>query len=369
MADGVQESISLKIVRSTHAYETGNVSRALISQILNESGGRAIRAQFRVTTRATTLPVHLPIAISKPPVIYWDGKKFSERELNESPVGSHKYALQLTEMSEGSPSAHLLTIDYHQSVDSALSWTEKLKLESPRLPNCSWEQVIWQTVLPAGQNLLTYPLSATPMFRWQRTGPFWSRVSVFDTERLQHWVTTGTTDLPPASDILVSENVGNLYSFSQFDSPKPLVFQTLSSSMVLLLGAGFSLVVGFVMFRLTVLRHVLTLLVVGLIVAIFGLWYSAPLELLFQPMLAGLVFPAVAVLINGWVRRRYDNATISFEGQGEFPPLNAFGSNFGVRQSDPNEATVHRPATRDSKSSVPIESGSGESLTQVPNGS
>lgn len=359
MADGAQESLTLKIARSTHAYETGNVSRALINLALDESGNSIVRSQFRVTTRATTLPIHLPSGISRPPVFYWDSKRLPERE---SPVGSHKYTVQLPESPEGdTPTAHLLTIDYQQSVNPALTWAETLKLEAPQLPTCSWEQVIWQTVIPARQNLLTYPPSATPMFRWQRTGLFWSRVSVFDADRLQHWVTTGTADLPPPADALISEKAGNLYSFSQFDSPRPLVFQTLSFPMVLLIGAGFSLVVGFIMFRLAILRHVLTLLVVGMIVAAFGLWYSAPLELLFQPMLAGLVLSAMAVLLNGWSQRRYYRETLSFEGQGDFPPLNAFGSNFVVRQSDPNDATVHRPANRDSQSSIAVESGSGVS--------
>ena len=131
--------------------------------------------------------------------------------------------------------------------------------------------------------------------------------------------------------------------------------------MVLFFGAGFSLAVGFVMLRLMVLRHVMTLLLTSLIVALFGLWYSAPLELLVQPMIAGLVFPATAVLLESWVRNRNDPGVLSFEGQGEFPPMQAFGSHYNGRLADPNEATVHRPASRDSHSNVAIESGSGVS--------
>ena len=131
--------------------------------------------------------------------------------------------------------------------------------------------------------------------------------------------------------------------------------------MVLFLGAGFSLVVGFIMLRMVVLRHVMTVLVLGLLMAIVGLWYSAPLELLIQPMIAGMIFPLTAVLLDNWIRRRNESASIPFDNQGEFPPMHAFGSHFVVRQTDPNEATVHRPATRDSQASVSVEAGSGVS--------
>ena len=115
------------------------------------------------------------------------------------------------------------------------------------------------------------------------------------------------------------------------------------------------------MIRLVVLRHVITLLLTGLLIAIFGLWYSAPLELLVQPMIAGLVFPATAVLLESWIRYRNDSGVMTFEGPGEFPPMNAFGSHYGARQTDPNEETVLRPQLRDSHSNLPIESGSGVS--------
>jgi hypothetical protein len=131
--------------------------------------------------------------------------------------------------------------------------------------------------------------------------------------------------------------------------------------MVLFFGAGFSLAAGFIMLRLVVFRHVMTLLLTSLTVALFGLWYSAPLELLIQPMVAGLVFPATAVLLESWVRNRNGNGVLSFDGQGDFPPMQAFGSHYNGRLADPNEATIHRPASRDSHSNVPIESGSGVS--------
>ena len=362
LSTGSPVSIPLKLVRSTHATGRGSVSHALIAVQIDGTGQGIVRAQFRVTSRSTTIPVVLPPTAS-PAKFFWDNQPVLSRDLVESPAESRKYEIQVADEPEkGSSPEHLLTVEYQDRISSPLGWTERLELRPPELPKCLWyAQVIWQTGLPSGQHLFTYPTSATPMFHWQRTGFIWSRKSDLGTEYVQQWVTPRGVKRPPESDLLVSEATTNNYMFSQFGSPQALTFQTLSSPMVLFFGAGFSLAVGFVMLRLVVLRHVMTLLLTSLIVAIIGLWYSAPLELLIQPMVAGLVFPATAVLLERWVRNRNDNGVLSFEGQGDFPPMQAFGSHYGGRLADPNGVTVHRPGSRDSRSNVPIESGSGVS--------
>ena len=359
MADGEQSEFATKLVRSTRREnESGSVSRALIRVMLDGFGNGAVRAQYNITTPASSLTVQLPES-SQAATFYWDQQKLPD--CVESPSGSRLYHVQIPEplVSTGSNS-HLLVIDYQDRIGDAMRWSERLELPSPELQNCSWYQVIWQAILPPGQHLLTYPTSATPLFRWQRTGIVWSRVSDYDTESLQQWVVRGTAGAPVENG-LMTERVGNSYSFSQFDAPRMLVFQTLSSSMVFFFGAGISLAVGFVMIKLVVLRHVLSLLLLGLVVAFVGLWFAAPLELLLQPMIAGLIFPAAAIFLDAWTRRRFDNGMVSFDGQADFPPLQAFGSQILGRQSDPNESTMHRPALRDSEHGVAMDSRSGVS--------
>ena len=256
---------------------------------------------------------------------------------------------------------HLMTIDYQDDFGPSMSWSDRIELRSPQLPTCSWVQVYWQVILPAGQHLLTYPRTAAPMFHWERTGVVWSRVPTHQADALQHWVVKDTVGFAPASDALISDKGLNSYTFSQFDLPKPLTFQTLSSSMALFMGAGFTLAVGYVILRVTALRNVLTLLCLGLAIAFAGLWFAEPLELLLQPMIAGLLLPITAVFLEGIVRRRFHAGVIPFNGHDDFPPMHAFGSHYVIRQADPNEATLHRPGMRDSESNFPIESGSGVS--------
>lgn len=362
LADGSPHSLGLKIVRSTHAAGGGNVSHGLVTMQIDPLGQGRVRAQFRVTTRSAALPVLLPTTTSMIK-FYWDERLLTPREYSEMPPESRRFTIQVPEELEKTPThEHLLTIEYLDRFSSDLGWTESLELRPPQLPKCLWDsRVVIQVGLPAGQHLLTYPTSATPMFHWQRSGLIWTRKSEPGIDELKTWVAADPSRIPADSDLLFPEAAMNSYTFSQFGSPQPLVFQTLSSSMVLFLGMGFSLAVGFIMLRMVVVRHVMTLLLIGLCIAIFGLWFSAPLELLIQPMIVGLIFPATAVMLENWIRRRDDPGVMSFEGQGDFPPLGAFGSHYGVRQADPNEATVHRPLTRDSHPSYSVETGSGVS--------
>lgn len=359
MAYGEQPEFVTKLKRSTHGdNEAGSVSKAFIRVMLAGTGNAAVRAQYHLTTRASSLTVQLPES-SQPATFYWDQRRLPD--CVDSPSGSRLYHVQIPEPMMGATSAaHLLAIEYQDRIGDKMGWSERVELPSPQLLNCSWYQVMWQVILPAGQHLLTYPSSASPLFRWQRTGIVWSRVSDYDSEWLQQWVVAGTGGAPP-ENALMTETVGNAYAFSQFDAPRTLVFQTLSSSMVFFFGAGISLAVGFVMIKLVVLRHVLSLLLLGLAVALVGLWFAAPLELLLQPMIAGLIFPAAAIFLDGWTRRRFDNGLGSFDGQADFPPLQAFGSQILGRQSDPNESTMHRPMPRDGESGVAVESRSGMS--------
>lgn len=359
IADGKQAHISLKLVRSARGNSSGSVSQALIKATLLSTGDGLVRAQFRVSTRVTRLPVQLPPGATAA-TFFWDAKQLSNHECVEFPKGSQRYIVEPEGSEHSSSEGHLLTIDYHDKFSSTMGLSESLDVRPPILDNCSWNQVYWQIELPTGQHLLTYPPSAATLFRWQRTGLIWSRVSERDSDWLRKWITEGTSGAP-AVDNVATERNGNSYLFRQLDSPKPLVFQTLSSPLVLLFGAGFTLLVGFLILRVTVLRHVISVLLLGLFVAIIGLWYSAPLELLLQPMIAGLLLPVAAVSLENWIRKRYESGLLSFDGQGEFPPLQAFGSHYVVRQNDPNEATLLRPALRDSESSLPIESGSGVS--------
>ena len=75
-------------------------------------------------------------------------------------------------------------------------------------------------------------------------------------------------------------------------------------SGIVLLGAGLALMLGVTLLKIPATRNILTLLVLGFLTALAGLWYPAPVEVLLQPALLGLTLACLAVLIDTLVKRR-----------------------------------------------------------------
>lgn len=360
--DGAQPEFELRMTRSRgSANGTASVSRGLITTKIERSGQGQLRAQFRIASRSSTLSMTLPPKADLSQVA-WDRTPLVRGvDVVEMPIGSRKFTLRLPELSDGAVD-HLLTIDYQMSCASDAGWTDSLELLSPQLPQSSWvAQVVWQIVLPGDQHVFTYPSSATPMFRWRRQGVFWHRVSDPDPSQLQQWIGAGSGPTSiTAGEVESSELSGNLYAFSQFGAPRALTFLSLSRPMVVLFGASLSLIAGFAILRIPALRHALTVLFVGLVLATVGLWHAAPLELLLQPMIVGLLLPTIAMLIEGWFRRRYGGTVLTLPSPAELSAAHASRQEllFSPNGDDP---TLHRAPVHDSRNILRTESGSGVS--------
>ena len=360
--DGTQPEFELRMTRSRgSANGTASVSRGLVTAKIEQSGQGQLRAQFRIASRSSSLNLTLPSSAELSQVV-WDRTPLVKGvDAVELPAGSRKYTLRLPELSGGAID-HLLTIDYQMPCSSDSGWTDSLELLSPQLPQSSWvAQVVWQVVLPGDQHVFTYPTSATPMFRWRRQGLFWHRVSDPDPSQLRQWIGAGSgPPLMTAGEVESPELAGNLYAFSQFGAPRALSFRVLSRPMVVLFGASLSLIAGFAILRVPALRHVLTVLFAGLVLAAIGLWYAAPLELLLQPMIVGLLLPTVAVLIEGWFRRRYGGTILTLPTPAELSAAHASRQEL-LLSPNGDDPTLLRAPIHDSRDIVRTESGSGVS--------
>jgi hypothetical protein len=106
---------------------------------------------------------------------------------------------------------------------------------------------------------------------------------------------------------------------------------------------------------------VLTVLTAVLILATIGLWNAAPLELLMQPMIAGLLFPVTAVLIEGWFRRTYGGPILTLPTPADLAAAHGSRSDMPVSVDDEDDSTSMRRSAPDSRQGLRVETGSGVS--------
>jgi hypothetical protein len=115
---------------------------------------------------------------------------------------------------------------------------------------------------------------------------------------LSRWISAG--DGPERPEI---ETVGNSYRFTGFGLAHKLEFRTMSRHIIVLIGAGLALLVGFMLMNIPATRHVLTILLLGFATTVLALWFPEPVLVLLQPAGLGLLLAIVAALIQGAMLR------------------------------------------------------------------
>ncbi len=194
------------------------------------------------------------------------------------------------------------------------------------------EQVICRLILPESDVLTHSPEGATRLFEWKRNGFFWKRMLA--PEYFQILTSNGFTE---ANDAAGREGLG----YRILGAPSRLVIQSIDRSLVILLGAGISLILGFFFWTVRRLRNVITFLVLGFTLCLIGIWQAEAIQVLLQPALFGAALAATATAVDGRSRRRRVRvpARESSIHPGSRPPI--------MKASDPLRSTILRPTGSD----------------------
>lgn len=327
------------------------VSKALVRTVFDRNGLTHTRAQYRVRGAGSVFAVSLP-ADSISPAFWWNRERLRGESILELPAGSRNYALKLPGAEVDSET--LLTITYQVNRNAAFGWSDSNSVAAPRFPESVWvAQTLWQVFLPIDQHLLTYPSGVTPQFHWERSRVFWSRVADPDLPSPEDWI--AAEDGPSEGTIVAASNV---YSFSQYGPVSRMRFRSMSRPMVVLMGAGLALAASFLLLNVPATRHVLTALVAAFAVALAGLWFRGPMELLLQPAVLGLALACVAVLIEGWVSRRRRSLVLTLNSASEFPGKASSINRPLAPVVGSDDPTLHRPLHVEAPGLVSSESGS-----------
>ena len=241
------------------------------------------------------LPVILPPDSELLEVIY-NGKHLDATPGNviADATNPSQYLFRLPPTREGSRLALL----YRSLQKNQFSHRDIRSVPLPQLPtDVSVVRSIWELELPIGRHLFIGPGDLTAEHQWRRQGILWSRrpVDLYLKEREQ-----ATRE---SRQFTTLTEPGEVYAFSSIGPIIAPRFQSMTRSLILLLGAGLTLAMGFLFWSLPVTRNMLALLLIAFGVSLLSLWFLEPIQLLLQPAVLGAALAILASLIDIKSRR------------------------------------------------------------------
>ncbi|MBI1345572.1 hypothetical protein GC163_04720 [bacterium] len=331
--------------------------RAWISVINDRTGLQQYRVQMRLSGSAPGLNVQLPAA-SLVTQFYRDGELIPESQIIESPTGSRRFTLSWS-TNATEPADRWLTIEYTLKQPPITGLSALVRTEGPTFPQVRWaSRVLWQIQVPNDQHAFRLPDNAVPLYEWRRAGVVWQRESAITTDQLQAWL---GGPLPFSSERLVSS--GHEYTFSQFGPIENLRLRTLSSAMLLVCGAGSTLLLGFLVIKVPAMRSLLAVLLMLSAGMAAALCFQPELELLLQPMVIGGLLAGLLGLQEYLSTRHQRGTILTLSGSPSElridPRDGSATHSLLVRSHD--SATVFRTASSEdgSQGRIPVESHAG----------
>ncbi|MEX2287110.1 MAG: hypothetical protein WD648_08480 [Planctomycetaceae bacterium] len=315
IAQKPKPEIPLRLTYSL-AKAAGNyqIKRSLIQTTFDHNGMSRSRGHYLIEGDVSFLVITFPREIS-PEGFWWNKVKLTDAAWVKVPDASGRYRLDLAGLTDRRE--NLLTVRFHARDESPLSWYRTCRLVAPVFPAQVWiDESVWELVLPGDQHLFQLPSDYTPRFRWERQGIFWRRSAEPAYADLARWTANESNE----------SKDGNAYPFSRFGSAPAIEFNAMSQSVIVLFGAGLMLAAGFFLLKLPALRNVLSLFGFAFVLAILALWFSAPIKLLLQPAVLGLVLAVVALSIDSLLKKRKTSTVLTLSSPSDFllPSVSSF---------------------------------------------
>jgi hypothetical protein len=278
-------TVGRKLADSSQQYV---VNKVLVRTIFAADGSAESWAEFQLESPQNRLVIQLPPGTEEKEVLV------DHVPLPRSAVTRRSGELdELTIALPPQTSAHpRIAMRYRSPLARPFGLTNEISLPLPGFPKSVWvDETLWEMQLPEGYHLFTYP-DLVPQFHWVRKIIFWERepTEAYLAERSK----TLSTEIPKPFRF---ENLG-FYAFRGFGPVENVSFRSMNRSLILLIGAGFALLLGFIFWRLPATRNVFSLIVISFLFAAASLWYLEPMLLLLQPAILGIVLALTATVID-----------------------------------------------------------------------
>jgi hypothetical protein len=311
------------------ANERAVIGAAFIQTELAAGGIHRTDATYEIDRSGEALTITLPPAAT-PRAILIDGRP---AETVRAAVSTSENVVTVRMPSGGAAGSTQLQVSYDVVPAASRGAIGRVRFEFPRFAAGTFiDQLIWKVTLPDTDVLFSSPPGMTRLFEWQRKGILWRRVLS----------PSFATALKNAGfQIPETDTVGEGYAFRQIGAPASLVIWTIDRSLVILIGAGVTLILGFAFWTIRSLQNVVVLLLIAFLISLAGLWFPEAIQVLLQPALIGVVMAMLATVVDGRTRRR------RYRAPARESSIQAVPRSQSPRVSDPLRSTILRPSGSD----------------------
>lgn len=271
------------------------VEQIQLRTIFAADGNTENWAEFHLLRPQGRLVMDFPVGTKfKEDAFLADGKPLPTAPVFTPTENSVQVTLQLPPTASEHP---IVTVRYRTQLPSAFGLTNQFTWPFPRFKGSVWvDRTVWEMQLPQGTHLFTYP-DLVPQFQWTRHYLIWHRESTptYQAERLEQ------THSPVPPEFQFEQN--GYYAFRGFGPVSQVTFRSMNRSLILLVGAGFAMFLGFLFWYIPATRNVFSVIVIFFLFAVASLYFVEPMLLLLQPAIFGLVLALAATVIDSSSRR------------------------------------------------------------------
>lgn len=268
------------------------VDTAFVRAWIDDAGESRTEAEYLIRNAPERIFIQLPAKATNVE-LRWNGTPL-ETGTGVRPFAGQPDSFIIERPEDDASAAGRLQVRYRRQGAEPLQILAKTRLDFPDFgDSVAVTETLCEIVLPPGHQLSDPPAGLTSQYEWQRESVVWMRRS--------------TAEYRARRDQLGVEPIsqrGNLYAFSTYGPVRGASFGSMAQSVIVLIGAGLTLLLGFVFGRIPATRNVLSVLVLGFVFALLSLWHLELMQLLLQPALLGLLLASVAAAFDAATRRR-----------------------------------------------------------------
>lgn len=307
VAAEVGEAIVLRLrPRPADEPKSHSIPNLLLRSVVDRSGIIRSVADCRFEQPPERIAVHFPKGV-EPEWYRWRG-----RAIEPDLVADGDGRLAEFELTPGS-GPPVLTVAFRTVGDSPLGFVAARRILTPRFgDDVAVGKTLWRVTLPDSHHLFSAPTRYVPRFSWGLRGGLWTRRTDEPFRDVGEWF--GSEIAPFDAEF----DTGHQYVFSRDGEAEPLAFTSLSRSLVVLLGAGAAIMIGYAFASGLLPWRRLALVAIGSVFLVLWAFFPNQIQVFFQPALFGVALVAVASFVERTLRKRQERLSTATPSGVEF---------------------------------------------------